>query len=53
MSEPNSALFEVVFEMAQENKLLLERLRGALEKGDDAEALNIARALVGLPHTDS
>ena len=41
-------MFEAALEIARLRKQVLEELRAALERGEDARALQLARRLVGL-----
>lgn len=45
----DNSLFEATLEIANEHRALLEKMRAALEKGDNATALKFARQLCGLP----
>jgi len=44
-----SGVVEVILEIGRERQRILESLREALLRGDDAEALERARELTGLP----
>lgn len=41
-------VFEAALEIARSREQILAKLREALERGDDAEALKVARQLVGI-----
>jgi len=41
-------VFDAALEIARSRAQVLAELRGALEKGEDARALQLARRLVGL-----
>lgn len=48
--EGNAAgLLDAIAEVASERKRILEAMKAALLRGDDAEALEKARELTGLP----
>jgi hypothetical protein len=43
-----NSVLEAALEIARSRKQILVELRGALERGDDEQALQIARRLAGL-----
>jgi hypothetical protein len=45
-----SGVLNAALEIADKRRETLTRLRAALEKGDDTEALEVARALCGIEH---
>jgi hypothetical protein len=45
----DGSLFEVALQIAEEHKALLEQMRAAFVRGDNATALKFARELCGLP----
>ena len=49
MATPNiNALIDIALQIAQERRGILSQMRAALEAGDDAQALQLARKLCGL-----
>jgi hypothetical protein len=45
-------VFDAALEVAQRRQLVLAELRAALERGEDAKALQLARRLTGLVPRD-
>jgi len=44
-----SGVVDAILEVSRQRKSLLDRLRAALQSGDDTVALELARQLCGLP----
>jgi len=54
ISEHNTAgIVDAILEVGKQRAALLEKLRAALESGDDPKALLLARQLCGLGHEES
>jgi hypothetical protein len=49
--EAGSGLVEAAMEISRKRTQMMEQMRKALERGDDEQALSLARLLVGLGQT--
>ena len=53
ISEHNSGVVDAILEVGRQRNAILDRLRAALQSGDNSQALNLARQYCGLTHEES
>lgn len=54
ISESNTTgIVDAILEVGRQRKAMLEELRGALQSGNEAKALHLARRLCGLENEES